>query len=169
MVSDTKITVELEFDNTDFDTDTTLTFIVGAEAIAGSNNQGFTAQLPVTAIEKSNATVSISPVLVVSPAVGEGLRLSLNIKGGENVVGYQATVSFDPTALLLCKEYQWQLSASADTVLCGPNFRLYRPGTILRETWIWETTSVTITASTLAGAANGDGTLATLTFRGQRL
>ena len=86
----TQMTIELTFDG-DFDTDATLTFTVGADAIAGYN-QGFTAEIPVTAIQKSNATVSISPLLVVSPAVGEELTFSLNITGGENVTGYQATV-----------------------------------------------------------------------------
>jgi hypothetical protein len=96
-VSDTEARVKLTFDG-DFDTDGTLTFTVGADAIAGYN-QGFTAEIPVTAIQKSNATVSISPLVVVSPGVGEELRFSLNIRGGENVTGYQATVSFDDSAL----------------------------------------------------------------------
>ena len=50
-VSDTQVTVELTFDG-DFDTDATLTFTVGADAIAGYN-QGFTAQVSVTALEES--------------------------------------------------------------------------------------------------------------------
>ena len=45
------------------------------------------------------ATVSVSPSPVPSPAIGERLILSLNIANGETVVGYQATVQFDPTAL----------------------------------------------------------------------
>ena len=50
-VSDTEVTLELIFFG-DFDTDATLTFTVGADAIAGYN-QGFTAQIPVTALEES--------------------------------------------------------------------------------------------------------------------
>ena len=161
-VSDTKITVELEFDGTDLDTDATLTFIVGAEAIAGSNDLGFTAQLPVTAIEKSNATVSISPVLVVSPAVGEQLRFRLNIKGGENVAGYQATVLFDDSLRYVNSANGNYLPANmffADPIVD------YTYQEVFSGEWIWGAGIVTITASTLAGAANGDGTLATLTFR----
>ena len=50
-VSDTEVTVELAFDG-DFDTDGTLTFTVGADAIAGYN-EDFTAQFAVTALEES--------------------------------------------------------------------------------------------------------------------
>ena len=49
--SDTQITVELEFDGTNFDTDSTLTFTVGADAIAGYNGPALTAQVSVTATQ----------------------------------------------------------------------------------------------------------------------
>ena len=52
-VSDTEVTVELEFDGTDFDTDATLTFTVGADAIAGYSGPAFTDQIPVTASTES--------------------------------------------------------------------------------------------------------------------
>ena len=47
-VSDTEVTIELEFDG-NIDTDATLTFTVGADAIAGYNGPALTAQIPVTA------------------------------------------------------------------------------------------------------------------------
>ena len=47
--SDTQITVELEFDGTNFDTNSTLTFTVGADAIAGYNGPALTAQVSVAA------------------------------------------------------------------------------------------------------------------------
>ena len=47
--SDTEITVELEFDGTNFDTNSTLTFTVGAGAIAGYDGPALTAQVSVTA------------------------------------------------------------------------------------------------------------------------
>ena len=50
--SDTQITVELEFDGTNFDTDSTLTFTVGADAIAGYNGPTLTAQITVTATQQ---------------------------------------------------------------------------------------------------------------------
>ena len=57
--SDTKITIELEFDG-DMDADGTLTFTVGADAIANYNGPALTAQLPVTA-SKDNALAANFP------------------------------------------------------------------------------------------------------------
>ena len=96
-VSDTEVTVPLTF-NGDFDTDATLTLTIGASAIAGYN-KAFTVEVPVTAVEQSDATVSVSPSPVLSPAIGEQLTLSLNIADGEDVAGYQAIVLFDGSAL----------------------------------------------------------------------
>ena len=178
-VSDTEARVKLTFDG-DFDTDATLTFTVGADAIAGYH-QGFTAEIPVTAIEKSNATVSISPLLVVSPDVGEELRFSLNITGGENVTSYQATVSFDSTALQPIVSFDSEARNAFDSNVFSVSFTNgdYLPAgaffadPIVVDEWIGDTsfgepiwsTKVILAANTLAGAANGDGTLATLTFK----
>ena len=145
-VSDTKVTVLLEFDGTDFDTDATLAFSVGADAIVDSNDQGFTALIPVAAVQKSNATVSISPASVVSPAVGEELTFSLNIESGENVAGYQVAVLFDPTAL----NFLSRTDGDYGDYLPVETF-------FADNGWIFA-------AKTFAGARNGDGTLATLTF-----
>ena len=147
-LSDTEVAVKLEFDGTDFDTDATLTFTMESDAIAGYN-QGVTTQFPVTAIQKSNATVSISPLLVVSPAIDAQLTFNLNIKDGENVAGYQATVSFDRTALRFVD------ATEGDYLLADPFF-------IDQVSYLGE---VRLTGNALAGAANGDGTLATLTFK----
>ena len=143
-ISDTEVTVELEFDGTDFDTDATLAFTVGAEAIVDSIGQGLTALIPVTAIQNSNATVSITPSPIISPDVGEQVTFNLNIAGGEEVAGYQATVVYDRTAL-----YRVDFT-NGDYLPVDTFFNLH---------------GSTITATTLAGASNGDGTLATLTFR----
>ena len=51
-VSDTEVTVELAF-NGNIDTDGTLIFTVGADAIAGYNGSVLTAEIPVTAVEKA--------------------------------------------------------------------------------------------------------------------
>ena len=144
-VSETEVRVRLTFSG-DMDTNATLTFIVGADAIARVTRE-FTAQFPVTAIQKSNATVSISPASVPSPAVGEQLTFNLNIAGGENVAGYQATVLYNRTALRLME------ATNGDYLPANPFF--------LAENYYGE---VRLTASTLAETANGDGTLATLTF-----
>ena len=50
--SNTEITLELEFDGTDFDTNSTLTFTVGADAIAGYDGAALTAQVSVSASEE---------------------------------------------------------------------------------------------------------------------
>ena len=160
-ISDTEVRVELTFDG-DFDTDGTLTFTVGADAIAGYN-QGFTAEIPVTAIEKSNATVSISPASVVSPAVGEQLTFSLNIAGGENVAGYQATVSFDDSTLHYVKSTNGDY-LPADAFFAGPIVTYDWLGDTFLGEPIWSG-KVILSANTLAEASNGDGTLATLTFK----
>ena len=160
-VSDTEVTVELTFDG-DFDADATLTFTVGAGAIAGYNGEALTAQIPVTAVEQSDATVSISPSPVLVFATGEQLRLSLNIANGENIAGYQATLSFDPTAL------RYAESANGDYLPVDAFFG----DPIVKSDWIGETPfgepiwdrNVTLAATALDGASNGDGTLATLTF-----
>ena len=145
-VSDTEVTVELEFDGTDFDTDATLAFTVGADAIVDSEGQGLTALIPVTAIQKSNATVSVTPASVVSPAIGEKLTFSLNIEGGENVAGYELDVFFDATALNFVSR-------------TNGNYGNYLP---VDTSFAWD--GWIFTAKTFAEAANGDGTLATFTF-----
>ena len=55
-VSDTVVTVELTFDGTNFDTDATLTFIIGADAIAEYDDSPLTAQIAVAASIESEAT-----------------------------------------------------------------------------------------------------------------
>ena len=61
-VSDTEVTVELTFDDTDFDTNSTLTFTVGAGAIAGYDGAALTAQVPVTASTESVVASTTSPL-----------------------------------------------------------------------------------------------------------
>ena len=61
-VSDTKVTVELEFDGTDFDSASTLTFTVEADAIAGYNGPALTAQISVTANTESVVASTASPL-----------------------------------------------------------------------------------------------------------
>ena len=151
-VSDTEVTVELAFDG-DFDTDVTLTFTVGANAIAGYS-EDFTVQISVTAIEQSNATVSVSPASVLSPAIGEQLTFSLNIANGVNIAGYQATMFFDRTAFRLVDFTEGDY-LPADAFFADP-IEIYESASSNR---------VILAANTLAEASNGTGTLVTLTFR----
>ena len=61
-VSDTEATVELEFDGTDFDSTSTLTFTVEADAIAGYNGPALTAQISVTANTESVVASTAAPL-----------------------------------------------------------------------------------------------------------
>ena len=95
-----------------------------------------------------NATVSVSPASVPSPAIGEPLTLSINIAGGEKVAGYQATVEFDSSAL------RYVESANGDFLPAGAFF----------VTPVVSGNRVTLAATSLAGESRGDGTLATVSF-----
>ena len=97
-VSDTEVTFELSFSG-DFDENGTLTFTVGADAIAGYS-EALTAQISVTAVKQSNAKISLSPNPVVSTPLGEQQwTVNLNIAGGENIAGYQTIVLSDASVL----------------------------------------------------------------------
>ena len=95
-----------------------------------------------------SSTLSISPSLAQSPAVGEQLTLNLSIKDGESVAGYQATVQFDTTALRF---------------VSGANGDFLPAGAFFVEPKV-EGNLVQLNAASLAGESNGAGTLATLTF-----
>ena len=102
-----------------------------------------TPEIPVT-----TTTLNISPSPVQSPAIGEQFTLSLNIAGGENVAGYQATVLFDITAL------RYVSSANGDYLPAGAFFV---PPVV-------EGNRVELAGTSLSGESSGAGTLATLTF-----
>ena len=97
---------------------------------------------------QSNTLVRLSFTPVSSLAVGELLTLPLTITAGENVAGYQATVSYDTSAL------RYVSSQNGDYLPAGAFFV---PPVVAGST-------VTLAATSLAGESNGDGTLATLTF-----
>ena len=93
-VSDTQVTVELEF-NGDFDTDATLTFTVGAGAIANYNGSAFTTQLPVTASTESLVASTAAPL---TEATLDGSVVTLTLSGriyedSSYTVGRAITVS----------------------------------------------------------------------------
>ena len=94
------------------------------------------------------APIYMSPSPVQSPAVGEQLTFNLNITEGERVAGYQATVQFDTTAL---------------RYVSSANGNYLPPGAFFGQPVV-EGNLVKLNAASLAGEANGDGTLATLTF-----
>ena len=93
-------------------------------------------------------TVSLLPMSVPSPNIGQLLKLSIKITNGKNVAGYQATVRFDDTA------FRYVESRNSDYL---PDGAFFVPP-------ILEGNLVKLNAASTAGESNGDGTLATLTF-----
>ena len=93
--------------------------------------------------------VFVAPRPLTSPAVGQQLKVSLNIKGAAGVSGYDVTVGFDPTAL------RYVESANADYL---------PPGGFVAPAQV-SANSVYLSAISLAGVAPAaEGTLATVTF-----
>ena len=159
-VSDTEVKVTLAFSG-DFDTNATLTLTVGADGIVGYNKD-LTFNFLVTAVEQSDATVSISPSSIPLLGIGKKLTLNLEIANGKNVAGYQASVTFDPSVLRY-KEGGNGNYLSADAFFADP---------IIYYHWLGDRFSddsillhrLIIGGNTLTQARNGDGTLANLTF-----
>ena len=79
-VSDTKITVKLTFDGTDFDTDAVLTFTIGADAIANYDGVALIALIPVTAVVEERPTITATATQPLTEATLNGsiIRLTLN-------------------------------------------------------------------------------------------
>ena len=107
---------------------------------------GIALDLPHSVLSDTIVNLGSSPV--ESPTVGELFTLPLNIRNGENVSGYQATVRFDTTAL------KYVQSANGDYL---PDGAFFIPPVV-------DGNSVTLAASSLTAESNGDGTLATITF-----
>ena len=116
--------------------------------LASGSWDGTTLLWELTPAATVNATVSISPPSVQSPAIGAQLTLSLNIADGQTVAGYQATVQFDTSAL------RYVESANGDYL---PTGAFFVPPVVPGN-------QVVLAATSLSGESNGDGTLATLTF-----
>ena len=79
-VSDTKVTVKLTFDNADFDIDATLTFTVGADAIANYDGPPLITAILVTAVVEERPTITAFATQPLTEATLNGsiIRLSLN-------------------------------------------------------------------------------------------
>ena len=92
--------------------------------------------------------LNITPNIMASPAIGEQFSVNVDIIEGANVGGYQFSVVYDRTAL------RYVESVNGDYLPAGAFFLPHA----------LEGNRVTIGATSLAGVANGDGRLATLTF-----
>jgi PKD repeat protein len=105
--------------------------------------------LAIPSLALAQATISVDPAELASPAVEEEFTVSINIAGAANVAGYQFTVTFDPTAV------SYVNIANAD----------FLPPGAFAVPPIVAVDRVTLAATSLAGAVSGDGTLANATFR----
>ncbi|MDE0682969.1 MAG: cadherin domain-containing protein, partial [Candidatus Poribacteria bacterium] len=89
-VSATKVTLKLIFDGPDFDTDATLTFTVGADAITEYDGPVLITSIPITAVVEENPTIAVFATQPLTEATLNGniIRLTLNN-------GTYARVNFD--------------------------------------------------------------------------
>ena len=104
--------------------------------------------LAIPSLVFARATVSIQPLEIESPTVGKEFSMDVTITNGENVAAYQVTVEFNPNTLVLVD------AKNAD----------YLPENAFVVPPIISDNNVTLAATSLADASNGDGTLATITF-----
>ena len=124
-----------------------LTDLSGIALTTSTGGNEFSSTTPETPTT-TDATVSISPASVGSPAVGEQLEVNLKITGGEAVAGYQASVQFDDTA------FRYVSAENGDFLPVGAFF--VEPKV--------EGNLIKLNAASLAGESDGDGTLTTFTF-----
>ncbi|HIB87354.1 TPA: hypothetical protein EYO57_09130, partial [Candidatus Poribacteria bacterium] len=100
-------------------------------------------------IIETDSMMTLDPFVAVSSVVGTDLEISIKISQGSNIAGYQFTLEFDDTAL------EYVSIVNADFLPAGA-FAI--PPKVNGN-------SVTLVATSLAGGANGDGTLAKATFK----
>ena len=126
----------------------TVAFSPDGSTLASGSSNGTVLLWDLNAPTSSNTTVSLSPMSVESPVIGEQFTLSLNIAEGQNVAGYQATVHFDATTLRFVE------SAKGD----------YLPASAYVMPPVVDGDRVMLAATSFAAENSGDGTLATVTF-----
>ena len=120
----------------------------GGRKLAGVWGNGTALLWDIIPPPAGDATVSLVPSTVASPAVGEKLTLFLNIKSEDDVSGYGATLYFDSTALRYVEaatgDFPSEGGLSAPLVVDGDR--------------------LTLGATAPDSASRGVGTLASLTF-----
>ncbi len=185
-VSDTELTVELTFKG-DFDTDTTLTFTVGADAVAGYDGPALVAQLPVTG-SKESVVASTESLLTEATLDGSAVTLTLSgrkyarstfdIRGAVSVSGIDGvTIPWhepdkkSDTQITVELEFDGDLDADATLTFTvgsdaiaeynGPAFTAQIPVSGEHESLVASTESP-LTEATL------DGSVITLTLSGRK-
>ena len=125
-----------------------IAFSADGSTLASGSSDGTVLLWDLTPRMPTNTTVSLSPMSVESPIVGEQLTLSINIGGGQNVAGYQATVHFDPATL------RYVESRNGD----------YLPDTAYVIPTVVDGDRIMLAATSFGEESHNDGALATITF-----
>ena len=81
-VSDTQVTVKLAFDGTNFDTDATLIFKIGAGAITAYDGPARIAEIPVTAVADERPTFTLLTPQPITEATLDGSVILLTLNNG---------------------------------------------------------------------------------------
>jgi len=93
--------------------------------------------------------VNITPSIVESPAIGEAFEININIVGGQDVRGYEIIVEYDSNSLGYVSHTHGDYLS--DDIYEGP--------TVSKQG------QVSFSLVSTAGAGDGGGTLATITFK----
>ena len=93
--------------------------------------------------------LSISPLPIASPPVGEQFVVSIDIANGRNIRGYQLTLTFDTTALRYVSSIQSTGYMPTKTLTVSPKVK---------------GNNVTLAAISFGDTSQGNGTLAHVTF-----
>ncbi|MYE91820.1 MAG: T9SS type A sorting domain-containing protein, partial [Gemmatimonadetes bacterium] len=99
-------------------------------------------------LSSAAAVVDLTPSVVLAPAIGDQLAFNIRISDGQNVAGYQVNLQYDKNVL--------------KPVLAGNG--IYVPDASPAKPFISQVI-VTLGASSTTGVGNGDGVLATITFK----
>ena len=137
----------------------------------------------ISSLVKTYTQVNINPSSVESPAVGEQFAININVVGGQDVRGYQLTMTYNSNTLRYVSHTNDDYLPGED-VFIGPTINtpgqrwaiedVNRDGVvdIADLIWVnqgftpqWTTPArVSLTATSSKGAGSGDGTLTTITF-----
>ena len=150
--------------------------------LASGSDDGTIRLWDLSGLVSINADVNINPTSVVSPTVGEQFTVNVNIVGGQDIRGYQLTVKYNSNTLhyvslthggylpddvfigptISSPGHEWPIEdVNGDGVVDTKDLVWVNQGLAPK----WNTPAhVSFSAVSPAGAGNGDGTLATLTF-----